>query len=193
MIHPMMTMDDQNKIIDIVSTLSDDAIILEYGGGGSTLMLANLLRNKQRLITVEHNVEWYHRIKQEFEKMPANHYSQIYLRTPDADASVWPFGHYYEETPYSCDDYIHATNIDIEWNKVECVLVDGFVRGAVLAVLTTKLNPGVTVMLHDYEGRENWYSWAVRLYNVISLPSGNSSDRTPDGHLCNNSLLVMRT
>lgn len=192
MINPMMTMDDQNIIADIVAKLSDTAVIVEYGGGGSTLMFARLLRKSQRLITIEHNVEWYHKIKKELETTP-NPNVELHLRTPDADASVWPFGHYYEETPYSCADYIHATNVEIPWTEVECVLVDGFVRGAVLAMLTTKVAPEITVMLHDYPGREDWYDWAVRLYDVVHLPTGKSPGYTPEGQLYDNSLLVMRS
>jgi hypothetical protein len=192
----MMTVDDQRIIAKIVASLPDNAVIVEFGGGGSTLMFANLLRMRQslRLITIEHNVEWYHKIKKELEQIPdANDLVQLHLRTPDADASVWPFGHYYEETPYACADYIHASNVDIPWKQVECVLVDGFVRGAVLATLATKVNSGITVMVHDYPGREDWYDWAVRLYDVVQPPSGKSPGYTPEGSLYDNSLLVMRS
>lgn len=194
MIDPMMTVDDQQKIQRVVEGLPPDAVIVEYGSGGSTLMFARFLRETQRLITIEHNVDWFHKVKADLSAPDlASKRAEIHLRTPDADASVWPFGHHYEETPFAAADYIHATGVDIPWSDVRCVFVDGFVRGPVMAMLATKLTLGTTVMLHDYPGREAWYEWAVRLYDVVTLPEGSSADRDASGPVLPNSLLVLRS
>ena len=113
------------------------------------------------------------------------------LRTPDGETGIWPFGQPYEETPVACADYIHANEIPIPWAKVELVLVDGFVRGAVLAVIRTKVTQGIAVFLHDYAGREWWYDWAVRLYTVVRPPSGRSDDRVVGGQTYDNTLLEL--
>lgn len=190
---PMMTMDDQKILSDAVLALPEDAVIVEYGGGGSTIMLTKLLQGSQRLITIEHNVDWYHKIKTALADVDGNFRSSLNLRTPDAESSVWPFGQYYEETPYACADYIHAVDVFIPWDRVRMVLVDGFVRGAVLAMLTTKLTTHTSVFLHDYLNREAWYEWAVRLYDVMQLPEGESPDRKLTGPIMPNSLLSLRS
>jgi len=44
MIDPMMTLDDQQIITAAVNALPDDAVLVEYGSGGSTVMFSKLLR-----------------------------------------------------------------------------------------------------------------------------------------------------
>lgn len=192
MLDPMMTVDDQRTLTAVVQSLPDDAVLVEYGSGGSTVMFAKLLRGAQKLYTIEHNVDWFHKVKTALKEVDTDQRVSLNLRTPDADASVWPFGHYYEETPYACADYIHAVGVEIPWSKVRFALVDGFARGAVLAMLTTKLESETPVFLHDYLGREAWYEWAVRLYDVVALPSGRSADRTDAGVALDNTLLSLR-
>lgn len=193
MIDPMMTMDDQRILHACVNALPDDAVLVEYGSGGSTLMLAKMLRGSQSLFTIEHNVDWFHKVKTELRLLELDSRASITLRTPDGDKSIWPFGHYYEETPYACAEYIHADGVQIPWPQVQFVLVDGFVRGPVLAALATKLSSNVPVFLHDYPGREAWYDWAVHLYNVIARPTGSSPGYTEEGMVVPNSLLSLRT
>jgi len=192
MIDPMMTLDDQQIITAAVNALPDDAVLVEYGSGGSTVMFAKLLRGNQKLYTVEHNVDWFHKVKTALQTADPDKRVTLTLRTPDADPSVWPFGHYYEETPYACADYIHATGVDIPWSRVRLALVDGFVRGSVLAMLATKLNPDTPVFLHDYLDREAWYDWAVRLYDVVQLPAGSSPGYNERGAVVANTLLSLK-
>lgn len=189
---PMMTIDDQRQLIATIEHAPDDALFVEFGGGGSTLMFARHMRNDQRLITIEHNPEWYAKIKSALvDGDPANRVS-VYLRTPEAEPTFYPFGHPYEEVPVACDAYIHTDNIPISWRNVYAVLVDGFVRGAVLSVLRGRLATDTLVFLHDYTGREPWYDWAVRLYDIVAIPSGASPDRIERGQPLPNSLLRLR-
>lgn len=192
MIDPMMTLDDQQTLTRTVAELPDDAVLVEYGSGGSTVMFAKLLRGNQRLYTIEHNVEWFHKVKSALQVVDPEKRVSLNLRTPDADPSVWPFGHFYEETPYACADYIHATDVEIPWSRVRLALVDGFVRGSVLAMLATKLAPETPVFLHDYLDRESWYDWAVRLYDVVQVPTGSSPGYNERGTVVANTLLSLK-
>lgn len=189
----LMTLDDQTRLRELVRECPDDAVILEYGMGGSTLLMAEELRATQRLISIDHNPEWYHKVKTAIVDTGHAHHVSLFLKTPDLEPQFWPFGHPHEETPVACFDYIHAGGVPVPWSTLSMVFVDGFVRGPVLAAIRTKLPSGIPVLLHDYKGREEWYDWAVGLYQVTHTPTGGSEDRRPGGPVLPNSLLVMRS
>lgn len=53
-----------------------DARILEFGSGGSTLWFAKKTKN---LTSIEHNVNWYKKVKQELENQNLNHVDQRHI------------------------------------------------------------------------------------------------------------------
>lgn len=187
----MMTVDDQRVLLDVINNAEDDAVFVEFGGGGSSLMFASRLKDTQRLITIDHNPEWYEKIAEAIAPYPN---AEVHLITPKVQPNFHPFGHPYEEVPMACAPYIHALGIDIPWDKVGCVLVDGIARGAVMAAVRTKLKPFTAVLIHDYIGREEWYDWAVELYDVVDycFPHGTSADRDENGPQMPNTLLRLR-
>ncbi len=189
--NPMMTVDDQRVLLDVIDNAPDDAVFVEFGGGGSSLMFASRLKDTQRLITIDHNPEWYEKIAT---AIAPYQNAEVHLITPKVPANFHPFGHPYEEVPMACTSYIHALGVDIPWDKVSCVLVDGIARGAVMAAVRTKLKPLATVLIHDYIGREEWYDWAVELYDIVEwqFPRGTSADRDEDGQQMPNTLLRLR-
>jgi hypothetical protein len=188
----MMTLDDRARLLGCVAQLDDRATIVEFGCGGSTLMLAKALKPTQSLVSIEHNPEWFAKIRDAVKSYP-NVY--MYLRTPDSPVDgLWPFANPGEETPTGCEGYINAVNTDIDWyNSVDMVFVDGFVRGAVLAAVRSKIPywKSIDVFLHDYVGREWWYDWAVNLYYRVWVATGFSADDS--GKMHPNTLLHLST
>jgi hypothetical protein len=59
---PMLNLVEQSILILAVRRAPPDAIILEYGAGGSTLLIARSLCAEQRLVTIEHNPAWYEKV-----------------------------------------------------------------------------------------------------------------------------------
>jgi hypothetical protein len=159
----------------LVDAVPTNGVILEYGSGGSTQFFADNLGEGRRLISIEHNEEWYDKVTVALKGHPHTDRIERFLHKPDFPLSRYVFANPEEEMPAGLQDYIH-TNLALPYtySAVDFVLVDGVARGACLAALRTRLAPGTIVALHDYTGRENWYDWAVRLFDVVSGPIGRA-------------------
>ena len=59
---PYMTNDE---IVDLVSYITKDTVMLEIGGGNSTVFLSNIVK---KLTTIEHNLIWSKTIKKLMEQ-----------------------------------------------------------------------------------------------------------------------------
>jgi hypothetical protein len=142
----------------------DTAHVVEFGCGGSTCWLADLMLPQQRLESVEHNPEWYHRV------LEATAYAKpiftLHLHPPDFALDRYRYSAAEEEMPAGLTDYLNPA---IDWSDVSLVFVDGVARGAVLALTAQRVRAGTTVLLHDYQGREQWYDWPLRLYHRVHL------------------------
>jgi len=162
MLPVMMHPDEQDTLIGALPLLSMNATIVEFGSGGSTCMFADHLGAVQYLISIEHNAEWYNKVTDALKTSRNLPRIQYHYIPPAYPLEFYAFAHPYEECPAGLENYIKGP--DIDWTKVEMVLVDGVARGAVLATLATKLRPNTRIFLHDYTDRETWYDWAVNLY-----------------------------
>lgn len=162
----MMYDDEKVALKAIVDKLTPDAVLVEYGSGGSTIFFADNLSPVRHLISIEHNLEWYTKVQRALGKHHEGHAVDYRYIPPAFPLQRYVFANPEEEMPAGLTSYLHP---DIQWNEVDFVLVDGIARGAVLATLRTKLRPGTTVVLHDYTGREAWYDWAVQLYERVNL------------------------
>lgn len=182
----MLLESEREYIKGIIAKAPEDAIFVEFGCGGSTLMFASSMLPTQQLYSIEHNGEWFEKVKAALQAQnvlnvtllwyapfQGHELSIVYedkTKKIISEKELRPFGNMYEELPIGLDNYINVTSVDIEWSRVAAVLVDGVARGAVLAVLRTKLNPGTLVLLHDARRREPWYKWAVDyLYEGVEM------------------------
>lgn len=170
----MMHPEELQEILTAVRALPEGSTILEYGSGGSTSIFANHLGDTHKFCSVEHDVPWYEKVGERL----AGHANEARITRILAPLSfhkgLWRFSHPAEEMAAGMEYYIWAPENNPEgwdWKTVNLVLVDGIGRGACLAFLRTKLNPGTTVFLHDYTGRETWYDWAVKLYDRVKQTS----------------------
>lgn len=164
--------------------LKDGASIVEWGSGGSTLMILDNLKPNQRFFSIEHDQEWGNKVIERATNHKNNN-QFIYiitglptmntktedgvelLHTDYEEHKKYMMGKFLEENPCYIANYIDPTTLDKAFKdilKSDFFLVDGLARGAVLATLKLKGKKGAKVILHDYLGREYEYAWAVRLY-----------------------------
>jgi len=182
----LMTDAEQTALKQIIADAPDGAIFVEYGCGGSTCLFGLHMRPTQQLHSIEHNKDWFSRIRHVLSDMTLAGNIALHCKPPAAgktfaykigeevhrikEEEFRIYGHPTEELAHGLEDYIHAHGTNIDWSKVRCVLVDGVARGAVLATLRLKLPPGALVLLHDAIDRILWYRWAVQdVYLLHSL------------------------
>lgn len=166
----MMYEDEFNHFIAAIEALPATAKIVEFGSGGSTYQIGLRMKEQQELFSVEHNPDWFAKVRESVKELPT--FSRIHrtLVGPTWSLQTDGFAQPGEENPSGITNYLHPSfKKPLHWPDVSFVLVDGIARGACLATLRTKLLSGTTVYLHDYKGRELWYDWAVKLYETVSL------------------------
>jgi len=179
-LQPQMSPDEQGLVKEIIEVSPDDATFVEWGMGGTTHMAAKLLRGTQVWHSIEHNQEWVKLVQAGLPQTDGGAQVRLYHIAPhqpykgredQESLEVRVVGHYREEIAMGMEAFIFADGTDIVWEGVRGVLVDGLVRGPILTVLATRLQPGTHVIVHDYVGREAWYDWAVRMggYERIKL------------------------
>jgi hypothetical protein len=173
----LMSDDEQRTLQQIIADAPDNAVFVEYGCGGSTCLFATQMRPGQHLHSIEHDKDWFLRIRHVLSDIPTSGDVSLYWK-PAAEGKTLAYkigdevhkilekdfrvyGSPSEELAHGLEGYIHATDTNIDWSKVHCVLVDGVARGAVLATLRLKLPAGAIVLLHDAANRVWWYRWAV--------------------------------
>lgn len=160
---PMMSEQDADAMKAVIAALPENARLIEFGCGGSTTMIASVLKPTQHLYSIEHNPGWYTKVKMALDNFPL---VSMYLAPLDMPMDRWRFAQPEEEMGACAYDYIHP--LKEGWENIDFAFVDGIARGPVLATLRTKLRPGTPVLVHDYTGRETWYKWATDLYDRVS-------------------------
>jgi hypothetical protein len=150
----------------IAGLLPDQGTLVEWGCGGSTVYLLDHLKPDQMLVTIEHNYDWYTKIKAKLEAHP-NKAQHVFLYVaPQINNSYYARPE--EEMPAGLTEYI-CPDIDLI-KSADVFLVDGIGRGAVAAFLSRMAKPTADVIIHDYAGRENWYDWAVNCFDYHKVP-----------------------
>lgn len=166
----MMHPEELQEILQALKDIPENSTILEYGSGGSTSIFANHLGPKQNFSSVEHDRPWFDKVAERVKEHPnAARITYIFANLA-FHKGLYRFARPEEEMAAGLENYVWCPERNPDgwdWSKVNLVLVDGIGRGACLAALRTVLNPGTTVFLHDYTGRENWYDWAVKLYTRV--------------------------
>lgn len=179
MLPPRLDADEITFFEQFLSNKEPGSKMVEWGSGGSTTMFIKYF-NTGRLVSIEHNQEWYNKVSKEI--VVGDEYSQevhdnfVYLFKPpvfeggQVDLRFYGYGVPYEENPCFASTYIdpsnHPSSPDI-WGS-DIYFVDGICRGAVLATISAKArNRNAAVFIHDYYGPEKrvpWYNWASNLY-----------------------------
>jgi hypothetical protein len=162
--------DEEKEVLrSAVMGLPDDAAIVEYGSGGSTLFLAEHLRGRQELVTIEHTEKWFDFVETELRRLPIEQALRVYQLFHPVEYIVNI--HYStpaEESAPGCHEYLWPHEI-ADWSHIQMVFIDGIVRGSVLALTRYRCLPTTRIFLHDYIGREHWYGWVVKLFEPIGV------------------------
>lgn len=166
--------DEIESIVTAIKNMPDNGIMIEWGSGGSTVHWLLNMRKNQRLITIEHNPEWYKKVNYTiinyYPELKDRHTMHLYEPIhnlleiiPDSFYKHW-YGHVNEEHPVGLTHYLNPINDD-DW-KADIFLVDGIARAVTALVIrhkSTQENP--TIFMHDFKGREHWYGWVLQFFS----------------------------
>lgn len=171
-----------NILVNTIKQMPSDGLMVEWGCGGSTCKWIETLSNDQKLITIEHTEDWSNRVKRAIKKEfgdCSNKFELLHRPT------IYDFEHKYatilEEHPVGTDNYINPS--DNIWNA-DIFFIDGIARATcALMVLNkhTKKNP--SIFIHDYVGREHWYSWATQFFTVETFQTDTDKSTLCKLHL----------
>jgi len=159
-----MVEEDMKVICGVIKNMPEDGLMVEWGSGGSTCKWIETLTNKQKLISIEHNPDWFNRVTRAIKaewgdvsnKFTYHHKPEKYIQHG--------YGSIIEEHPCGTDEYQNPD--DRIWDA-DVFFIDGIVRATCLMnVHYRRTKPNSVIMLHDYVGREEWYSWAVQFFDV---------------------------
>lgn len=158
-----MQLDEVAEVTSRIKEMSPDGLMVEWGSGGSSIKWLETLSDNQRLVSIEHNPDWHMKVS-----AYANSRSDInkrfnYIFKPE----LFGFQHGYatvnEENPHGLDDYFIPNRSIYD---ADIFFVDGVARAAtalIVKMISTKPDP--VIYIHDYYGRENWYSWSTQFFS----------------------------
>lgn len=186
--NPYMRAGEVEFFISEFDKLKDDATIVEWGSGGSTLMILNMLKPKQTFISIEHDTSWSKKVIDATRNHPNRKRMDYivtglpviqlevngghYINGDYQDHKKGMMGKFLEENPSYISNYIDPSILDSKFKRVmsaDMFLVDGLARGAILATLRVRASKKSKILLHDYIGRELQYDWAVRLFSSFEI------------------------
>ena len=161
-----MRQDEIDYVVDQIQKMPSDGLMVEWGCGGSTCKWIESLGENQKLISVDHNESWYNRVTRAVKA----HFGDVsdkfsFYHIPEQFGFEHGYGHFIEEHPFGTDNYLLPP--DSRWFDADIFFIDGIARAACALVTLlkhTKKNP--VIFIHDYVGREDWYSWASQFYDV---------------------------
>jgi predicted O-methyltransferase YrrM len=138
--------------------IKKDALVFEYGGGGSTLFFVD---NAGKVITVEHNPEWFGRLQESLQEAAGQKRWEGHLipAVPMAENGkkdpANPGDYYSDDEAYaghSFKDYV--TFIDrFPDHHFDVVLVDGRARTSCIKHAAPKVKPGGLLVLDNADRR----------------------------------------
>ncbi|MCU0443575.1 MAG: hypothetical protein MUE85_01560 [Microscillaceae bacterium] len=148
--------------------IRSDMHVFEYGMGGSTLFLAPRV---QKLISIEHDIEWYNQIKDQLRAKNFHHVDTQLFVPPKLASNVvknpqnpHDYAAYYisEWRGFSFENYAQAIE-NYPDNSFDLILIDGRARNACAMHAHTKLKLGGYLLLDNAE-RPN-YAYIHQLMN----------------------------
>ena len=128
-----------------------DAVIFEYGGGSSTLWLAERVKS---VTTVEHDAGWFTRIEQKLGEQGLTNCVVLFREpenvetAPPATANGDGIGYLSQKCPGSFAAYVQAID-QFPDDSFDFVFVDGRSRAACLHHAARKVRPGGLLILDD--------------------------------------------
>lgn len=159
-----------------IKNMPEDGIMVQWGNRGEVCAWLEVLGEKQRLISIEHDEDWFNRVN----RAVRNHFGEVVENYLPLHVEARYIEHTYgtplEEHPMGADDYIFPSNKDIF--NADVYLIDGIARATcALAVLLKHKKKNPVIFMHDYVGREAWYSWATQFFHIEIIGDVTKKDR----------------
>ena len=159
-----MQLDEVAEITSQIEKMSSDGLMVEWGSGGSTVKWLETMKDDQKLITIEHNPDWHMKVSGYINTRPELNTRFNYLFKPELYGYQHGYAHVNEEHPHGLDDYMWPKVKGIE--NAQIYLVDGIARATTaLLVKTLSERADAVIYIHDYYGREQWYSWSTQFFS----------------------------
>lgn len=161
-----MNQDEIDYVQKCIREMPENGTMVEWGSGGSTCAWIEALSGSQSLISVEHTETWYYRVTRAIKA----HFGDVsdrfkFYHIEEQHGFQHGYGNPIEEHPLGTDNYLLPP--DERWWNADIFFIDGIAR-ATCALVTllkhTKKDP--VIFIHDYDGRQNWYSWASQFFDV---------------------------
>jgi hypothetical protein len=168
-----MNQDEIESVVSKISNLGSDGLMVEWGSGGSTVKWLESMKDNQRLISIEHNKEWYDKVNGYVQSRDDIKNRLTYYHQAEKYPAIEPLritNHEYphhvgtilEEHPFGLDQYFFP---DADILSADIFFIDGLSRGAIaLMVNFLAQKDNAVVYIHDYVGREHWYNWATQFF-----------------------------
>ncbi len=134
---------------------------LEFGSGGSTLLASKYITGI--IHSIESDVEWYNRLKGEFEGN-----SNIKLHLVDLHCKPMTWGHPSVDCPESRKREYSQIVKSLDLSDVNLVLIDGRFRVACALNIHSLISNETDVLFDDFEDRLEHYSIVLNYYDVIT-------------------------
>jgi hypothetical protein len=168
---PFMT---PEEIVDLVTYINRDSVILEIGGGDSTVFLSRLVK---KIVTLEHNLEWAEKIRENTK----GYESTVFVVEPN-----WPQPHpFHPAEEGQFEKYLNFLKT-LNDDQFDVVLVDGRDRVKCASASVSKLKSGGTLLVHDFWNRPKYHS-VLDLPELEIILDSNSYGGNP-----NNTLVAFR-
>ncbi len=129
--------------------------MLEWGSGGSTIKLAELVNE---LHSIENDKKWYEKVSRQLLKRSINNVKLYYV--PNNMARSHRISKYEEFKDYV--DYVDTLQL-----MFDAVLIDGRARPYCAEKVLPYLQDDAVVFIHDFWERE-YYFPALKFYDVIA-------------------------
>lgn len=126
--------------------------VLEYGSGGSTLLIQKKVK---KLFSIEHQEEWFKKIKNLIEPT-----TELYFVPPDK--KYIEGGHY----DGSYNEFYSYINKGLEFGPYDLIYVDGRARVDCCRCIKQKLTNDGIIIFHDFE--RDQYQCLTKEFNVVA-------------------------
>lgn len=165
-----------DEIVDLMSYINRETVMLELGGGNSTVFLSKFVK---KLVTIEHNKEWSKTILSNVET-----YSNEWILT--VVEPNWPQDHPFSPAQEGqFENYVNQIK-SLSNESFDVILVDGRdrVRSALASI--PKLKNGGILLIHDFWNRPKYHS----LLNELGIELIEDSNSHAENS--NNTLVAFR-
>lgn len=145
---PFMLGDDL-AVLD--TALNFSKVVVEFGSGASTLHLGRRLKDWGRLVSIEHNREWYENVS---EALAALQYPVEYVLSEPRP--LRPTDGPQQFLPGQLDAYVEAARPFVSEGEADLVFVDGRERIRCALEAVHFLKSGGLLMIHDFWPRQHY-------------------------------------